>query len=80
MDLFTNRHLHQRISEYVQAQIGMHMKEHGVEKASLPDNFLVLKKWRICRNKFKGLVRLREAIYTRHQTITERAIGIDSSI
>ena len=53
------------------------MKEHGVEKPTLPDSSLLFKK---CRNKFKGLVRLQETIYTRPQAITERAIGIDSSI
>ena len=52
---FTDRHLYQRINEHTSSRssIGKHMKQHGVEKSTIADNFPVLKK---CRNKFDCLV------------------------
>ena len=42
---FTNRHLHPRISEHTAQLVDRkahHVKEHGVEKPTLTDNFSVL--------------------------------------
>lgn len=51
----TNRQLLQGISEDTSSNssMGKHMKQHGVKKPTVTDNFLFLKK---CANKFECLV------------------------
>ena len=50
----TNRHLYQRIIEHTSSRssTGKHMKQHGVDKLTIVDNFSVLEK---CRNKLDYL-------------------------
>ena len=48
-------YIYLRINEHTSSRssIGKHMKQHGLEKSTIADNFSVLKK---CRNKFDFLV------------------------
>ena len=43
---FTNRHLHRRIIEHTSSRssIDKHIKQRGVEKPTIADNFSVLKR------------------------------------
>ena len=61
---FTNRHLYQRINEHTSSRssIGKHMKQHGVEKSTIADNFSVFKN---CRKKFDCLLRRNVIIATK---------------
>ena len=78
-ELCTNRHLLQRIIEQTSSSssIGKHIKQHGVDKPTIADNFSVLEK---CWNKLDYLVY--EILVLQDLkpllVIIERAIGLDS--
>jgi len=52
---FTDRHLYQPIIKHTspRSSIGKHMKQHGVDKPTIADNFSVLKN---CRSKLDCLI------------------------